>query len=90
MREEAGRGGSHLLSFEKEATLVCGPGMKALPYYPNMMLRFDAPGNEAASNNCKTCRVKPTVTIPGNPCHEEETPGLFTFILICNRNKLES
>lgn len=79
-----------MLLFEKEATPVCGPDMKARPYYPNMMPRFDAPGSEAASNYCKTCRVKPPVTIPTNPCHEEETPGLFTFILIYNRNKLES
>ena len=48
--------------------LICGPGVKEHPGYPNMMPRFDAPGKEAASNNCKTCRVKPAVI-------SQETPG---------------
>lgn len=78
---------SHL---RRRLTLVCRPGVKEHPCYPNMMPRFDAPGDEAASNNCKTCRVKPAVTIPGNSQHGEEMPGLFTLILICNIIKLES
>lgn len=36
------------LIWRRRLTLVCGPGMKALPCYPNMMPSFDVPGNEAA------------------------------------------
>lgn len=49
--------------------LICGAGVKEHPCYPNMRPRFDAPGKEAASNNCKAGRVEPAVI-------SQETPSV--------------